>query len=71
VEEGRAERTEAAQEHLLDPCRLLGHPTHAEADATGAGFCFEKGAANYGGGGFALVWKRNFFGGSTKESERA
>ncbi len=29
----------AAQEHFLDLCRLLGHPTPAEADATGAGFC--------------------------------
>ncbi|RPI07865.1 MAG: hypothetical protein EHM71_09660 [Zetaproteobacteria bacterium] len=53
----------AAQEHFLDLCRLLGHPTPAEADATGAGFCVEKGAAKCGGGdGFALVRKRGFFG---------
>jgi hypothetical protein len=31
----------AAQEHFLDLCHLLGHPTPAEADATGATFCFE------------------------------
>ena len=53
----------AAQEHFLDVCRLLEHPTPAEADATGATFCFEKGAAKHGGGdGFADVWKQGFFG---------
>ena len=53
----------AAQEHFLDLCHLLGHPTPAEADATGTSFCFEKGAAKHGGGeGFADVWKQGFFG---------
>ncbi len=53
----------AAQEHFLDLCRLLGHPTPAEADPTGEAFCFEKGAAKHGGGdGFADVWKKDFFG---------
>jgi len=53
----------AAQEHFLDLCRLLDHPTPAEADATGSTFCFEKGAAKHGGGeGFADVWKKGFFG---------
>ncbi len=53
----------AAQEHFLDLCRLVGHPTPAEADPTGTDFCFEKGAAKHGGGdGFADVWKRGFFG---------
>jgi hypothetical protein len=53
----------AAQEHFLDLCRLLDHPTPAEADATGTTFCFEKGAAKHGGGeGFADVWKKGFFG---------
>ena len=53
----------AAQEHFLDLCRLLDHPTPAEADATGATFCFENGAAKHGGGdGFADVWKKGFFG---------
>ena len=52
----------AAQEHFIDLCRLVGHPTPAEADPTGATFCFEKGAAKYGGGdGFADVWKQGFF----------
>jgi hypothetical protein len=46
----------AAQEHFIDPCRLLGHPTPAEADPTGASFCFEKGGEKLGGGnGFADV----------------
>ncbi|MEI7902739.1 MAG: DNA methyltransferase [bacterium] len=53
----------AAQEHFLDLCHLLGHPTPAEADPTGATFCFEKGIAKHGGGdGFADVWKRGFSG---------
>jgi type II restriction/modification system DNA methylase subunit YeeA len=53
----------AAQEHFLDLCHLLGHPTPAEADATGTSFCFEKGATKHGGGeGFADVWKHGFFG---------
>ncbi|MDD5706662.1 MAG: class I SAM-dependent DNA methyltransferase [Kiritimatiellae bacterium] len=61
----------AAQEHFIDLCRLVGHPTPAEADPTGATFCFEKGAAKHGGlpaadgagrrQGFADVWKKNFF----------
>lgn len=53
----------AAQEHFLDLCRLLGHPTPAAADPTGETFCFEKGAEKHGGGdGFADVWKKDFFG---------
>ena len=53
----------AAQEHFLDLCHLLGHPTPAEADPMGASFCFEKGIAKQGGGdGFADVWKKGFFG---------
>jgi len=53
----------AAQEHFLDLCRLLGHPTPAEADPAGEWFCFEKGIAKHGGGdGFADVWKKGFFG---------
>ncbi len=53
----------AAQEHFLDLCRLLDHPTPAEADASGTAFCFEKGAAKHGGGeGFADVWKQGYFG---------
>ena len=53
----------AAQEHFIDLCNALNHPTPATDDPTGANFCFEKGAAKHGGGdGFADVWKRGFFG---------
>ena len=59
----------ASQEHFLDLCHLLGQPTPAEADATGADYCFEKrvkvvGSASRGAKGdygFADVWKRGFF----------
>lgn len=52
----------AAQEHFIDLCRLLEHPTPAEADAEGSIFTFEKGAKKSAGGdGFADVWKRGFF----------
>ena len=53
----------AAQEHFLNLCELVGHPTPAAADPTGENFCFEKGTTKHGGGdGFADVWKRGFFG---------
>ncbi len=53
----------AAQEHFLDLCHLLGHPTPAEADPAGEAFGFEKGIAKHDGGeGFADVWKKGFFG---------
>ena len=53
----------ASQEHFLDLCRLIGHPTPAEADPMGESFCFERGAAKTGGGdGWADVWKRGHFG---------
>ena len=52
----------AAQEHFIDPCRLLGEPTPAEADPTGEHYCFERGARKDGGGdGWADVWKRHCF----------
>ncbi|HPG00060.1 MAG TPA: N-6 DNA methylase [Kiritimatiellia bacterium] len=53
----------AAQEHFIDLCHVVGHPTPAEVDPTGETFCFEKGAEKQGGGdGFADVWKKDFFG---------
>ncbi len=52
----------AAQEHFLDLCRLIGHPTPAEDDPTGEHFAFEAGANKQGGGqGWADVWKKGFF----------
>lgn len=35
----------ASQEHFIDLCRMLGQPTPAEHDATGAEYTFEKGVA--------------------------
>ncbi|MBN2581504.1 MAG: class I SAM-dependent DNA methyltransferase [Planctomycetes bacterium] len=60
----------ASHEHFIDLCRLLGQPTPAEHDATGAEFTFEKGVAvtegasrgAKGEGGFADVWWRGKFG---------
>lgn len=51
-----------AQEHFIDLCRLVGHPTPAEADPAGEWFTFEAGAGKTKGGqGWADVWKREFF----------
>ena len=53
----------AAQEHFIDLCRLVGHPTPAEADRIGESFTFERGAAKATGGeGWADVWKKECFG---------
>jgi type II restriction/modification system DNA methylase subunit YeeA len=60
----RADRTErqAAQEHFIDLCRVLGEPTPNEA-ADPDGYSFEKGVSKTDGtGGFADVWKRGCFG---------
>ena len=47
----------ASQEHFIDLCRVLGFPTPADIDKTGAFYTFEKGAAKSGGGqGSADVW---------------
>lgn len=53
----------ACQEHFLDLCGVLGEPTPAAADPTGAWFTFEKGVSkDTGGQGYADVWRRNCFG---------
>lgn len=52
----------ASQEHFIDICRMLGHPTPAKADPEGTTFTFEKGADKSSGGqGWADVWKKGFF----------
>ena len=52
----------ASQEHFIDLCRLLGHPTPTEADPTGAWYTFEAGADKQAGGsGWADVWKKGYF----------
>ncbi len=66
----------AAQEHFIDLCRLVGHPTPAEADPTGQSFTFEAGAAKQRGGqGWADVWKKGAFAweykGKHKDLDRA
>ncbi|MEZ5889449.1 MAG: hypothetical protein R3D52_03785 [Xanthobacteraceae bacterium] len=61
----------SAQEHFIDLCRLLDHPTPAEDDPTGERFAFEKGVTKTGGGeGFADVWKRGFFAWEYKKKKR-
>lgn len=60
----------ASQEHFIDLCRLLGQPTPADHDATGAEYAFEKGVTTTAGAsrgaagdrGFADVWWRGKFG---------
>jgi len=60
----RVELTErsASQQHFLDLCALLDHPTPAGVDPRGDFFTFEKGASKRGGGdGWADVWKKGYF----------
>ena len=60
----------ASQEHFLDVCRLLGQPTPAEHDATGAEYTFKKGVTvagpaskgTKGDRGFADAWWKGKFG---------
>ena len=53
----------ASQQHFLDLCALLDHPTPAAADPEGSSFTFEKGAHKRSGGdGWADVWKQGCFG---------
>ncbi|NLE53147.1 MAG: class I SAM-dependent DNA methyltransferase, partial [Chloroflexi bacterium] len=50
------------QEHFMDLCRLVGHPTPAEKDPTGEFFTFEAGVKKTGGEqGYADVWYRGHF----------
>ncbi|MCH7807598.1 MAG: class I SAM-dependent DNA methyltransferase [Planctomycetes bacterium] len=59
----------ASQEHFIDLCHMLGQPTPAEHDATGAEYTFEKGVSvtgtasrgSAGERGFADVWWRGKF----------
>ena len=68
----------ASQEHFIDLCRLLGQPTPAQHDATGAEYAFEKGVSvtgpasrgAKGEGGFADVWWRGKFGWEYKRKDK-
>ncbi len=59
----------ASQEHFIDLCHLLGQPTPADHDATGAEYTFEKSVAvtdaasagSKGDHGFADVWWKGKF----------
>lgn len=54
---------QASQEHFLDLCQVLNHPTPAGVDPQGSSFCFEKGVSKQSGGdGWADVWKKGYFG---------
>ena len=51
-----------AQEHFIDLCHLLGHPTPNQADPNGDFYRFEKPLTKSGGGaGFADVWFKDRF----------
>ena len=51
------------QEHFIDLCRLVGHPTPNEADRTGTHYAFEMGTTKTSGGqGWADVAKLGYFG---------
>ncbi len=63
----RGER-QAAQEHFLDLCALLGEAT-PNSDPDGSTYAFEKGATKATGGeGWADVWRRGCFAWEYKES---
>jgi len=50
------------QEHFMDVCRLVDHPTPAEKDPAGEFFTFEAGVKTATGGqGYADVWYRDHF----------
>jgi hypothetical protein len=53
---------QTAQEHFIDLCHLVNHPTPVEDDPSGERYCFEKGALKSSGKpGWADVWKKGYF----------
>jgi hypothetical protein len=78
----KGKESSAYQEHFNDLCRLLGHPTPADADPTGEeDFCFQKYVLKDSEllglvaetplrRGFADVWKRNAFAWEYKGKDR-
>jgi hypothetical protein len=59
-----------AQEHFLNLCRLVGHPTPVEEDPSGRDYCFEEGALKSSVPGFADVWKKGYFAFEYKKKNR-
>jgi hypothetical protein len=58
-----AREKQTYQEHFIDLCNLVGHPTPNEYDPTGRRFAFEMGVAKTSGGqGWADVAKFGYFG---------
>ncbi len=68
----------ASHEHFIDICRMLGQPTPAEHDATGAEYTFEKSVTPLAGAskgakgdiGFADVWWKGKFGWEYKRKDK-
>ena len=53
---------QAYQQHFIDLCHLVGHPTPAELDPENKFFTFEAGVTKQSGGnGFADVWYKDHF----------
>jgi type II restriction/modification system DNA methylase subunit YeeA len=58
-----ARERQSVQEHFIDLCNLVGHPTPMEFDSTGEVFAFEMGAKKTSGKqGWADVAKLKYFG---------
>jgi type II restriction/modification system DNA methylase subunit YeeA len=63
---------QTAQEHFIDLCRLVNHPTPVEDDPSGERYCFEKGALKSSGRpGFADVWKKGHFAFEYKKKKKS
>ncbi len=63
---------QTAQEHFIDLCRLVNHPTPVEDDPSGERYCFEKGALKSSGtAGFADVWKKGHFAFEYKKKKKS
>ncbi len=67
---------QVSQEHFLDVCALVGHPSPTALDGEGKFFTFEAGATKQSGGqGWADVWYKGHFAieykGPDKSLERA
>ena len=58
-ERAGAQERAGAHEHFIDVCRLVGHPTPAEADPTGQRFAFEAGASRFTEEQGDAIWIRD------------
>jgi len=58
----KLKESSAYQQHFIDVCRLVGHPTPSEIDPAGTFFAFQAGAIKTGGEqGFADIWYKDHF----------